>query len=168
MSDIIPAPISRTSLHSGPPRKGFWATLKALILRPKALQVAMLCTRHGPKGLEVLLVKSLDSGRWILPKGWPMKGRSLVEAATIEAWEEAGAKGRVTPTEIARFKLMKRRNGGLEVPAEVVVFRMEETELAETYPEVGLRKRRFLPVEQAAARTDVEEIADLIRQQLIG
>lgn len=141
-----------------------WATLKGIFFRPPILQVAMLCTRQGEKGPEVLLVKSLDSGRWILPKGWPMEGRTLAEAAAREAWEEAGAKGRVTPSEIARFPAMKRRHGGLDVPAEVVVFRMDDTELHDDYPEAKERKRRFLPAKKAAARADLEEIGDLIRR----
>lgn len=146
----------------------FWASLKALIFRPKILQVAMLCTRQGPDGPEVLLVKTLDSGRWILPKGWPMAGVSLAQAAATEAWEEAGAKGRVDPREIARFPSMKRRHGGLDVPAEVVVFQMHETQIFDDYPEAGLRKRKFLPAKKAAARADLEEIQDLIRRHVVG
>lgn len=142
---------------------GMIERLRGLFARPKALQVAMLCTREGALGLEVLLVKTLDTGRWIIPKGWPMAGCSLAEAATLEAWEEAGAKGRVTPTEVARFDMMKRRFGGLEVPAEVVVFRMDDTVLHDDYPEADQRERRFLPVKDAAARADVEELGALIR-----
>lgn len=139
--------------------------LRRLFLRPRAaLQVAMLCTRQGPQGPEVLLVKSLDSGRWILPKGWPMPGRTLRDAATQEAWEEAGARGRVLPDEIARFPASKRLKTGLDLPCEMVVFRMEETTLADDYPESARRKRRMLPAAQAAARADVEEIGELIRR----
>lgn len=138
--------------------------LRGLFWRPRALQVAMLCTRAGPDGPEVLLVRSLDSGRWILPKGWPMPGKTFAEAAEIEAWEEAGATGRVLPGEIARYPYLKRRGNGLDIEADIVVFRMDDTELAAEYPEAGKRKRRFLPAAQAAARADVEELGDLIRR----
>ena len=143
---------------------GLIEELRGLFRRPRALQVAMLCTRPGPEGPEILLVKSLDSGRWIIPKGWPMPGRTLAESAAAEAWEEAGARGRVLPGEIARYPYLKRRHGGLDVPADIAVFRMEETTLAEDYPEAGKRKRRFLPAPKAAARADVEELAELIRR----
>ncbi|MDX5357010.1 MAG: NUDIX domain-containing protein [Rhodobacterales bacterium] len=138
--------------------------IRRLLARPSAaLQVAMLCTRQGPDGPEVLLVKSLDSGRWILPKGWPMPGRSLAEAAAQEAWEEAGARGRVAPDEIARIPANKRLKSGLDVPCELVVFRMDDVTLADDYPEAAKRKRRMLPAAKAAARADIEELGDLIR-----
>ncbi len=139
--------------------------LRSLFRRPSAaLQVAMLCTREGPEGPEVLLVKSLDSGRWILPKGWPMPGRSLRDAAAQEAWEEAGASGRLLPDEIARIPANKRLKSGLDLPCELVVFQMEDTTLAEDYPEAARRKRRMLPAARAAARADIEEIGALIRR----
>lgn len=135
-----------------------------MFFRPPVLQVAMLCTREGAQGTEVLLVKSLDTGRWILPKGWPMDGRSLKGAAEQEAWEEAGARGRVREGEVGRYGDLKRRAGGLDVPTEVAVFRMDDTILADDYPEAAKRERRFLPASQAAARADVEELAALLRR----
>ena len=47
--------------------------------------------------VEVMLISSLDTGRWIIPKGWPIEGKDAAGAALQEAWEEAGVrKGRVT------------------------------------------------------------------------
>lgn len=145
---------------------GLIGALRGLLFpRPHAaLQVAMLCTRTGPEGPEVLLVKSLDSGRWILPKGWPMPGRTLAEAAAQEAWEEAGARGTLRAAEIARLSAQKRLKSGLDLPCELVVFRMDDTTLADDYPEAARRKRRMLPAPRAAARADIEEIAELIRR----
>lgn len=145
---------------------GLIARLLGLFRPPPVLQVAMLCTREGADGLEVLLVRSLDSGHWILPKGWPMDGRSLAEAAAIEAWEEAGARGDVLPHEVGRYMAAKRSSAGLVQPAQVVVFRMDRTVLHDDYPEADLRKRRFLPVEKAARRADLDAIGDLIRRVL--
>lgn len=143
---------------------GLISTLRGLLFRPPALQVAMLCSRPGPDGPEVLLVRSLESRRWIIPKGWPMDGRTLRDAATLEAWEEAGATGQVWPAEFARFPSYKRRGGGFDIPTEVVVFRMEDTVLADIYPEADKRERQFLPVAQAAARADIEQLGALIRR----
>jgi 8-oxo-dGTP pyrophosphatase MutT (NUDIX family) len=136
-----------------------------LFRRPAALQVAMLCVRQGDRGPEVLLVKTLDTGRWIIPKGWPMKGRALHEAAAREAWEEAGAKGRVSPDEIGRLTDSKRLKNGIVVPSEIVVFRMDDTTLADRYPEAGRRKRRILPMAEAADQADMPDLAALIRRQ---
>jgi 8-oxo-dGTP pyrophosphatase MutT (NUDIX family) len=143
---------------------GLIDALLRLVRRPAALQVAMLCVRQGPDGPEVLLVKTLDTGRWIIPKGWPMQGRTYAEAAAQEAWEEAGARGRVSPEEIGRLSATKRLKTGIEVPSEIVVFRMDDTTLADTYPEAGRRRRRMLPAAQAAARADMPDLSDLIRR----
>lgn len=66
------------------------AALRALMGTP-AEQTAALCTH--PQTGQVLLITSRDTGRWVLPKGWPMRGRSMAQAALIEAWEEAGVEG---------------------------------------------------------------------------
>ncbi|MDP2086124.1 MAG: NUDIX domain-containing protein [Gemmobacter sp.] len=144
---------------------GLIDTLLRLVRRPAVLQVAMLCTRTGPDGPEVLLVKTLDTGRWIIPKGWPMAGHTLPEAAAREAWEEAGAVGRVRPQAIGRLSGAKRLKNGIDVPSEIVVFRMDDVELSDDYPEAGKRKRRFLPVAKAAARADMADLSELIRRE---
>lgn len=54
-------------------------------------QYGALCFRFGEDGaVEILLITSRDSGRWIIPKGWPMKKKEPHEAAAVEAWQEAG------------------------------------------------------------------------------
>ena len=133
-----------------------------MIFRPRALQTGALCLREGPEGTEVLLVRSLDSGRWIIPKGWPMDGRTLSEAAAIEAWEEAGARGRISAVEFARIPSNKRRSGGLEVPTDLAIFVMTGTELSDDYPEAHKRERRMWPIDLAARRADVEALGEVI------
>ena len=61
-----------------------------------ARQFAALPWRIGDGGTrEVMLVTSRETGRWVIPKGWPMKGRKPAEVASQEAYEEAGLVGRV-------------------------------------------------------------------------
>ncbi|HLL59899.1 MAG TPA: NUDIX domain-containing protein, partial [Allosphingosinicella sp.] len=63
------------------------------VVRPRRgpLQVAALPYRRGADGsVEVLLVTTRGTGRWMVPKGWPMRGKSHAEAAAQEAFEEAG------------------------------------------------------------------------------
>lgn len=138
------------------------AFLRGVIFRPRALQTGVICLREGPEGYEVLLVRTLDTGRWIIPKGWPMDGKTLAEAAEIEAWEEAGAKGRMMPEEFARIPSNKRRNGGLEVPTDLAIFVMTGTELLDDYPEAGKRERRMWPIDLAARRADVDALGEVI------
>src|SRR3546814_3720198 len=60
-------------------------------------QVGALPFRRSADGvLEVMLITSRDTGRWIIPKGWPMEGRSGPSAAQQEAFEEAGVLGIIT------------------------------------------------------------------------
>ena len=46
--------------------------------------------RTKPNSLEVLLITTRQSRRWIIPKGWPIKGLKPVKSAAREAYEEAG------------------------------------------------------------------------------
>ncbi|MFN3825145.1 MAG: NUDIX hydrolase [Pseudorhodobacter sp.] len=139
-----------------------------MLRRPPKIQAAALCIRavHGGNinQNEVLLVRSLDSGRWILPKGWPMKGESLARAAAIEAWEEAGITGRINPDAIGTFRYDKRLRGGLEEPCEAHVFVLEVESEAGEYPEAGLRTRRWFAPQKAAQKVDDADLADLIRR----
>ncbi len=60
-------------------------------------QFAGLCYRMVGGKPEILLITSHRSGRWILPKGWPIDGKTPAEGAMTEAWEEAGVIGKVSP-----------------------------------------------------------------------
>ena len=130
---------------------------------PARQQVAALCLRQGADGPEVLLVSSLQTRRWILPKGWPMEGRSTAEAALQEAWEEAGVTGTVDAAEVGSYGYYKIRKSGLPVPCRVSVFRVDVATLAERYPEQGKRKRRWVPTELAAELVHERELKELLR-----
>jgi 8-oxo-dGTP pyrophosphatase MutT (NUDIX family) len=63
--------------------------------RPTRIQFVALPYRlDGDVGIEVLLVTSRETGRWIIPKGWPIKGFKPAKSATREAYEEAGVRGK--------------------------------------------------------------------------
>lgn len=133
-------------------------------LRPRYLQVAALCLRGKGARCEVLLVTSRGRGRWILPKGWPMRGRSLAEAALQEAWEEAGVKGRVRKKAIGRYRYQNLLGDDIGLPVEARVFLIEQIKLADDYPEAGQRERRWWPLAEAAKRVDDAELATLLRE----
>lgn len=79
-----------------------------------ARQIAALPLCFAPaRGLEVFLVTSRGSGRWIIPKGNPIKGLSPADVAAQEALEEAGLVGRVSPRCIGSFEFERlRRDSG--------------------------------------------------------
>ncbi|HEX2018774.1 MAG TPA: NUDIX hydrolase, partial [Aurantimonas sp.] len=66
-------------------------------------QFAALPFRTDADGVEVLLVTSRDTGRWVIPKGWPMKNRRPHRAAAIEAFEEAGVVGKASKVPMGTY-----------------------------------------------------------------
>lgn len=141
----------------------FYALIKPVFRRPDFVQAAALCLRQGEVGTEVLLVSSLSTKRWILPKGWPMEGRTLAGAALQEAWEEAGVQGRVH--EVARGVMRYRKSvkGGIPVLCRCEVFEVEVTAMAEDWPEKGHRHRRWLPVADAVKLVREPDLKALLR-----
>lgn len=119
--------------------------------RPGRLQVAALCYRATSDGPRVLLISSRGSGRWIIPKGGLMRGRTAREAAITEAWEEAGVVPRGTSEmPIGAFEYEKVSRSGLPVRCDVMVFALEVRAMEDAFPEASQRRRLWLPPCDAA------------------
>ena len=144
------------------PFKALMSIFKPVFRRPDFIQAAALCLREGKKGREVLLISSLKSERWILPKGWPMKGRTLAGAALQEAWEEAGVVGKADEVPVGFYTYHKIRAGGLPVSCRVEVFNITLADLVRDYPERKRRKRVWMPLEDAAAAVEEPELKTLL------
>lgn len=144
--------------------KAWDEVLRPLIKRPNKFQVAALCYRGSGKKKEVLLITSRGSGRWILPKGWPMEGKSAAEAARIEAWEEAGVQpAKVAKHALGSFEYTKDRDEGLPLPCDTYVYPVKVEKLARNYPEAGERKRKWVAPGVAADLVDDPGLKDLLR-----
>lgn len=126
------------------------------------VQVAALCLRPTKAGPEVLLVKTLRTGGWVIPKGWPMPGKTLAEAAACEAWEEAGATGNIGTKPIGSFTYTKIRKSGLPVQCRAQVFLMQTTHAAQDYPEAAKRTRQWTRLDKAAAIVRDAELAKIL------
>ena len=129
------------------------------------IQTGALPWRLAPKkGLQVLLVTGRRSGRWSIPKGWPIPGKSLAEAAAQEAFEEAGVKGTVDPNPIGTFRHLKQQlvTGGFEV--DIVVHPMWVDRELPRWPELSERKRKWFSPKDAAKVVDSPELGELIRR----
>ena len=132
--------------------------------RPKGLQVAALCTRGTGKDKQVLLVTSRGTGRWIIPKGWPIRGLASSQAAMQEAWEEAGVKGdQVITDPIGRYGYDKTMDSGLPMPIETLVYPVEVDHLEADFPEAGQRERRWVTPSEAANLVDEPELKSIMR-----
>ena len=122
------------------------------------VQYAALPYRQEGGTIEILLVTSLGTKRWIIPKGWPMDGRAPHEAAAREALEEAGVVGEVASEAIGSYRYEKRRKSGASVPCNVDVFPLDVGTQRKRWPEKGRREVKWFPPEEAA---DTVSDADL-------
>ncbi|MDH5798038.1 MAG: NUDIX hydrolase [Paracoccaceae bacterium] len=139
--------------------------LSPFVRRPKRYQVAALCFREkSPGRKEVLLITSRDTGRWILPKGWPINGFDAPGTALQEAWEEAGVKGAAPdPEPIGSYEYEKMLDGGLPVTCHTDVYRVKVAKLAEDYPEISERRREWMTPQRAAELVNEPGLKDLLR-----
>ncbi|HEX2887726.1 NUDIX hydrolase [Vineibacter terrae] len=126
-------------------------------------QYAALPYRPSPDGqLHVLLITSRDSGRWIIPKGWPMPGKTGPQVAAQEAFEEAGVIGKTGDVPVGSYRYLKRRRRTDSMTCLVEVFPLEVTDELERWPETRRRVRSWFTPQDAAARVDEAELKALI------
>jgi 8-oxo-dGTP pyrophosphatase MutT (NUDIX family) len=133
--------------------------------KPKKLrqQYGVLPYRLTDGGsVEVLLVTSRETRRWIIPKGWPIKKLKPVTAAKREAYEEAGIRGEGGPL-IGAFRYVKRMEFGPDRPCQVDVFPLRVTEELDEWPEMTERERRWFGPEAAAEAVAEPDLKTLIR-----
>lgn len=132
---------------------------------PRRKQIAALCCRSTKEALEVLLITSRDTGRWVIPKGWPMDRRTDADAALQEAWEEAGvAMAEVSEDVVGTFDYNKGLSDDCWVPVTVDVYLAKVTKLADDFPERAERKRAWVTPAKAASLVHEPELQDLLRR----
>jgi 8-oxo-dGTP pyrophosphatase MutT (NUDIX family) len=129
---------------------------------PARKQVGALVWRMDEGVLKILLVTSRDTGRFVIPKGWPMKNLKDSKAAAVEAFEEAGVTGRVTAKPIGHYDYRKIFGPGFALPCRVMVYAMETTKILPKWPEKSERKRFWMTLEDAAASVHEPELRALI------
>jgi 8-oxo-dGTP pyrophosphatase MutT (NUDIX family) len=136
--------------------------VRGVFIPPARVQFAALPFREGDNGLEYMLVTSRDTGRWIIPKGWPTTDGNPLHTVADEAWEEAGVLGEVQPTTIGEFVYRKRLDAGHEIDCRVVVYPFKVKYVAHAFPEFGLRERQWVSPEDAARRVDEPELRSIL------
>lgn len=130
----------------------------------RSRQYAALPWRRADGGIEVLLVTSRETGRWVIPKGWPMRGKARHEAAALEAFEEAGVRGKVRTPSIGSYGYLKRLTGHRVRPVTVQVYPLQVREMLDDWPEKAERTRQWLAPAEAAGRVHEPELASIIRR----
>lgn len=117
--------------------------------KPKA-QYGALPYRLSPE-LEILLVTSRETGRWVIPKGWPIRLKSRRKVAALEALEEAGVEGRVAKEPLGEFDYLKVLRGGENQACRVTVFALEVATQRDAWLEQAQRSAHWFGWEAAAA-----------------
>ena len=131
----------------------------------KRVQYAALpFRRRRTAGTEVLLVTSRQTGRWIIPKGWPIKRKAPYAAAAQEALEEAGVVGRVRRRSIGSYQYEKRLKNGDAILCKVQLFPLEVERQERRWPEKGRRKVKWFSPDKAASTVDEVVLRKLIRK----
>lgn len=129
-------------------------------LRTVATQVGALCLDE--KTGKVLLITSRGTGRWIIPKGWPMADRNLAGSALQEAWEEAGVTGVIEDEATGRYGYHKVYANGI-ASVVVQVFRLRVKKLSKDYPEAKQRQRKWFSPRKAAELVAEPQLQELLR-----
>ncbi|MEQ9259107.1 MAG: NUDIX hydrolase [Roseovarius sp.] len=134
--------------------------------RPKhdvRTQFAALCYRIRNDKPEFLMVTSRGTKRWIIPKGWPEDGMTPGESALREAWEEAGVTGRVTGPTLGLFSYHKEGGPDGTLPCVAMVYPVRVQALADDYPEISERRRKWMRPKKAASKVSEPELAHILR-----
>jgi 8-oxo-dGTP pyrophosphatase MutT (NUDIX family) len=130
----------------------------------RTYQVAALPWRHGDTGVEILLVTTRTTRRWVIPKGWPMDGKADHEAAAQEAFEEAGVRGGVNPAGFGKYGYLKISDKGKARHVEVTVYLLEVDRDLADWPERQERERRWMGPQDAIELTGEGGLIPLLRQ----
>ena len=126
-------------------------------------QFGVLPWRRAADGrVEVMVITSRETRRWVIPKGWPIKGLAPGMAAAREAFEEAGVEGYASLSEVGAYRYEKRLRSGRLQPVEVGVFSLQVSEEAAEWPEMHERQKRWVTPDEAAELVDEPELKSLI------
>lgn len=129
-------------------------------------QYAAICYRQSKAadGYEMLVVTGRTSGRWVLPRGWPMEGKAPHQVAEREAFEEAGIKGKADKQPIGHYTYAKQIGDGRVVPCLVEIYAVKVEKIVKNYKEHGQRQRRWVSFTEAQNLVEEPELRGLIMQ----
>lgn len=127
-------------------------------------QVGALCVCMSDDETPlILLVTSRDTGRWVIPKGWPAKRLKAHEAAAREAMEEAGVSGKIGTKPIGSYLYHRPHEHGDQLHS-VSVYLVAVRSALDHWPEEAQRERAWFSVSSAARRVAEPELRRLIRR----
>ena len=142
-------------------------TVKPKTAKPKAAraprrQYAALPWRRSEVGLEILLITSRETRRWVIPKGWGKKNEPATIAAAREALEETGVAGRVAETPLGQYRYQKLFKSGRIQRLKVAVYALEVVHEHAEWPEMNIRDKLWISLAEGAGLVDEPELRLLI------
>jgi 8-oxo-dGTP pyrophosphatase MutT (NUDIX family) len=129
---------------------------------PRTQYGALPWRKRADGELEVLLITSRESRRWVIPKGWPMKDKEPGPCAAQEAFEEAGVVGEPRRKSLGVYHYDKRLRSGRLQHVRVMVYPMQVQEERDIWPEMAERDRNWTSPSEAAALVDEPELRTLL------
>jgi 8-oxo-dGTP pyrophosphatase MutT (NUDIX family) len=127
-------------------------------------QYAAICYVRLPDAINILLITSRQSGRWVIPKGWAMDGRAPHQVAEREAWEEAGIRGKARRKPLGYYTYLKMLDTGDKIASVVQVHLVDVAAMDVQFKEKGQRSLIWLPPHEAAGLVREPELKGLIAQ----
>src|SRR5262245_16222504 len=112
---------------------------------------------------HVYLVTSRGSGRWIIPKGNPIRGLAPHKVAAREALEEAGLLGKIERTSVGTFEFDRRRDG-VDTTCRVDVYALNVKRQVRHWAEAGQRSVRRCDLTTALSLLTLPDLSVLIQQ----
>jgi 8-oxo-dGTP pyrophosphatase MutT (NUDIX family) len=125
-------------------------------------QFAALPWRMGI-GVEILLITSRETRRWVIPKGWPMGKLTPAQCAAQEAFEEAGVEGMTEGRPFGHYAYGKRLKNGKVRELMVAVYPLRVGREHADWPEKGEREARWFAAADAADQVAEPGLAELIQ-----
>ena len=128
------------------------------------VQYGALPYRFTPDAaLEILLVTTRQTRRWIVPKGWPIKGLRPPKSAAREAFEEAGVRGKIAAKPMGAFTYDKALDeNGRQATCEVKVFPLLVKRQSEVWPESKERVVQWVAPSKAATLIKEPDLKKLV------
>jgi 8-oxo-dGTP pyrophosphatase MutT (NUDIX family) len=133
-------------------------------LKLTGIQYAALPYRLHGRRVQIMLITSRGTKRWIIPKGWPMNGLKPSEAAVTEAAEEAGLVGEIADRPLGSYRYMKGLKDEQTVAVQVIVFPFLVTGQSLDFKEQGQREFRWFGYQEAASLVAEPSLRRLIRE----
>ena len=112
--------------------------------------------------LEILIVTTRKSKRWIVPKGSPIKRLTPSKSAAREAFEEAGVRGKIgaRPLGNFRYKKLADETGGEADCGQGLPSAGEEASAA--WPESGQRVAQWVDPDKAISLIREPELRSIV------